>query len=283
MLIRLRKICYCLLISPRARQIWMPNRRISTCNRLFCKDERSKSDDDDDEKKPANRKKTFDPPDKSADSKDQKSSETKKSAVDFVAENKRRIAEILEYYSQYEKELAAGGYKDPDVEPLLETADDGRQQYSFEMSRGSTGVFDLDEIVEVLRREKAKDVCSIEMPQEMSYADYIVLCTPMGSRHSNAICETIYTLYKKKRSKSDPQAIVRPQKNVDWAVCDLGNIVVHVMTEEIRRRYDIETLWAVGPLYDDLTMGQTSIDKMEENFKNLKTDLEWIKNVKTKT
>lgn len=204
----------------------------------------------------------------------------KKNSVDFKTENERRIEEILEYYSQYEKELAAGGYKDPEVEPWLET-DDDKTKYSFDMTPGTKGVFDLNEIVEILRKEKARDVCSIEMPSEMSYADHLVVCTPMGSRHSNAICEKIYQLYKRKRSKNDRRTLNRAEKNTDWAVMDLGNIVVHVMTDAIRRRYDIEMLWAVGPSFDDLTVSKSSMDKMEENFNKFQEDLEWIKNVKT--
>lgn len=33
-----------------------------------------------------------------------------------------------------------------------------------------------------------------------------------------------------------------------------GNIALHVMTDDMRDKYDLETLWSVGPKFDDLSM-----------------------------
>jgi len=34
---------------------------------------------------------------------------------------------------------------------------------------------------------------------------------------------------------------------------DLGNIALHIFSARVRKIYDLETLWTVGPEYDDLT------------------------------
>ena len=34
---------------------------------------------------------------------------------------------------------------------------------------------------------------------------------------------------------------------------DLANIVLHLLTQEQREYYDLETLWTVGPEFDDST------------------------------
>jgi hypothetical protein len=34
---------------------------------------------------------------------------------------------------------------------------------------------------------------------------------------------------------------------------DLGNIALHIFSAKFRKMYDLETLWTVGPEYDDLT------------------------------
>ena len=34
---------------------------------------------------------------------------------------------------------------------------------------------------------------------------------------------------------------------------DLANIVLHLLTQEQREYYDLETLWTVGPDFDDAT------------------------------
>ncbi len=38
-----------------------------------------------------------------------------------------------------------------------------------------------------------------------------------------------------------------------WIALDLGNIILHIFLQEVRDYYDLETLWTVGPLFDDLT------------------------------
>lgn len=198
----------------------------------------------------------------------------------FERENEKRVAEILEYYAQYEKELAAGGYKDPDDENLLRTDEDRTgKAASLNLARGKTGVFDLGDLVELLRSEKALDVCCIEMPKEIVYARHMLICTAMSLRHSKALCERVREVYKWKKAPYDP-FIERPEKNLEWAALDLGNIVVHVMTEGQRRKYDIETLWAVGAEFDDLTVAKTSVDRLADEFRTAQTEMEWLKNVR---
>uniref|UniRef100_A0A915HSI2 Uncharacterized protein n=1 Tax=Romanomermis culicivorax TaxID=13658 RepID=A0A915HSI2_ROMCU len=61
----------------------------------------------------------------------------------------------MEYYSQYEKELQEGGYKDPEVE---ETWMDNRrtlaEKYPVSLERDKNGVFDVEEMVQVLNHQK---------------------------------------------------------------------------------------------------------------------------------
>lgn len=44
-----------------------------------------------------------------------------------------------------------------------------------------------------------------------------------------------------------------------------GNIALHIFRKEFRERFDLETLWAVGSKYDDLTnkMDKDADDLME--------------------
>lgn len=43
-----------------------------------------------------------------------------------------------------------------------------------------------------------------------------------------------------------------------------GNIALHVFSKEARELYDLDTLWAVGPQYDDETNKPEPISDMLE-------------------
>ncbi len=66
------------------------------------------------------------------------------------------------------------------------------------LKRGITGVFDIQELVQLLRDENMKDIAVIKVPKEMRYCDFLVLANAKSLRHLKVfyylICcfETIY-------------------------------------------------------------------------------------------
>lgn len=61
---------------------------------------------------------------------------------------------------------------------------------------GSKGVFDLDEIVQILRDERMKDICVIKVPAEQQYAQYLILATAFSARHLTSTSEYINKLVR---------------------------------------------------------------------------------------
>ncbi|KAK7070947.1 Mitochondrial assembly of ribosomal large subunit protein 1 [Halocaridina rubra] len=118
------------------------------------------------------------------------------------------------------------------------------------LERGVTGVFDVEELVDLLREDNAQDIAVIRVPSDMKYVDYMVIVTSKSQRHINALAQLVRRVYKKKRNKGDLHVILEG-KNTEWQALDLGNIALHIMTEETRESYDLETLWTVGAAFDD--------------------------------
>uniref|UniRef100_A0A090XDE1 Mitochondrial assembly of ribosomal large subunit protein 1 n=1 Tax=Ixodes ricinus TaxID=34613 RepID=A0A090XDE1_IXORI len=142
------------------------------------------------------------------------------------------------------------------------------------LERGESGVFEVEELVEVLRDEKLTDIAVIAVPEEMVYTDYLVLCTAVSPRHSRGVAEFLKKLYKRKKDKTDPTLFIEGEQCPEWKVLDMGNVVLHIFLPEAREHYDIETLWTVGSTYDDLThskddpvfnMLQQQIQLLQEN------------------
>ena len=59
---------------------------------------------------------------------------------------------------------------------------------------GKAGVFDLEEILQILRDERMRDICVIEIPPEQQYARYLVLATAFSARHLKSTSEYINKL-----------------------------------------------------------------------------------------
>ena len=117
------------------------------------------------------------------------------------------------------------------------------------------GVFDVEELTDLLREERAGDVCVIKIPKEMDYADHMILVTAKSPKHMFALATFVRRRFKHKRLKATDilPRIEGTEKSEDWVALDLGNIVLHIFTQETRDLMDLETLWTVGSQYDDLT------------------------------
>ncbi|KAJ1522230.1 hypothetical protein ONE63_002538 [Megalurothrips usitatus] len=121
---------------------------------------------------------------------------------------------------------------------------------SFE--RGLHGVFDTEELVSILKDQKADNIVVIHMPQDLGYADHMIIISGRSSRHLLAMATYVRRVFKKKMHKNDKIPIIEGQRNKseDWLALDLGNIVLHLFSKKTRELYDLESLWAVGPEFD---------------------------------
>lgn len=115
---------------------------------------------------------------------------------------------------------------------------------------GIRGVFDIDSLVEVLRKEGAEDIFVCSVPTELKYVDYLVVCSGRSHRHLTAIAEFVRYMYKVKRHSDDTLPKIEGKKSHEWMALDLGNIALHILAPKIRTSYDLESLWAIGVEYD---------------------------------
>lgn len=65
-----------------------------------------------------------------------------------------------------------------------------------------------------------------------------------------AISTFVRKLFKIKRNSAEIIPKIEGEKSRDWMALDLGNIALHVFSEEARLEYNLESLWAVGREFD---------------------------------
>ncbi|VDM34021.1 unnamed protein product [Hydatigera taeniaeformis] len=136
------------------------------------------------------------------------------------------------------------------VEPQFE------ENPEFDMTLGSHGgVFDLPEIVQFLRVENFSDIVSIRIPETVCYGNFMVIATAKSSNHVSQTSKILHQLFKIKRASSDPfPSFEGLEERADWVAVDFGNIILHMFTKvECRQMYDLESLWGIGPEFDEKT------------------------------
>ncbi|PKF70382.1 ribosome silencing factor [Pseudomonas fluvialis] len=87
---------------------------------------------------------------------------------------------------------------------------------------------------------KAKDITTIDVRGKTSITDFMVIASGTSGRHVKSLAENVLEKVKEQG--------VRPVGNEgldggEWALLDLGDVVVHVMQEATREFYDLERLW----------------------------------------
>jgi len=90
---------------------------------------------------------------------------------------------------------------------------------------------------------KAKDVVEIDVRGKTSVTDHLVIASGTSTRHVKSIADEVVRYAK----KLDCMPLgVEGEREAEWVLVDLGDVVVHVMLPRVREFYALERLWTVG-------------------------------------
>jgi ribosome-associated protein len=96
------------------------------------------------------------------------------------------------------------------------------------------------DIIAKLDDLKTKDIISIDIRKVSSLADYIIIATGTSSKHIDATATNLRAFLKtKEQGGFKPDGVAEG----GWVALDLGNIIVHLFTKEVRETYNLENLW----------------------------------------
>lgn len=92
--------------------------------------------------------------------------------------------------------------------------------------------------------KKAENVVVLDMSRISGMCDQFVICSASSKTRARAIAEHI-----EQEMKSDGVRIVHRDgiKESDWIVLDFSDVVVHIFIAELRKYYDLESLWGDAP------------------------------------
>ena len=95
-------------------------------------------------------------------------------------------------------------------------------------------------VIEKIEDMKGRDIIVLDISKKSSFADYMVVCSGNSNRHVKSIGQSVAM---ECRSEGLEPLGIEGNDVGEWALVDLSSIIVHVMTDEIRDRYQLEELW----------------------------------------
>lgn len=98
----------------------------------------------------------------------------------------------------------------------------------------------LEIVKTALEDLKAVNLVTLDVASLTPFVSQMFICTGTSSRHVKSLADNVERLAKEYHL---PVFGYEGNALSDWILVDLGEIVVHVMQQEARDFYDLESLW----------------------------------------
>lgn len=107
---------------------------------------------------------------------------------------------------------------------------------------------EVKKTVSALLDKKAEKVVVLKLKGINDITDFMVICSGNSPRQNSAISDEVQ---KKLREEFKMKAFgVEGQREADWILLDYIDFIVHVFSEESRRKYALEKLWMDAKRYN---------------------------------
>ena len=97
------------------------------------------------------------------------------------------------------------------------------------------------EVTKALDSKKGMDIKLLRINEISSLADYFLICTGTSNTHVKTLCDTVEFAMEQ---IGEPMLGREGHRGNTWELLDYGSVVIHVFTDEARKFYDLERLWA---------------------------------------
>lgn len=113
---------------------------------------------------------------------------------------------------------------------------------------------ELESAIRAAQSKKAEDLRLFDLRGVTSLTEFFLLCSGTNQRQNQAISDEILRLLKESDNRM-PLGVEGYDK-ADWILMDYGDFIVHVLSGQARKYYDLERLWRQAkelPVPEDTT------------------------------
>lgn len=95
-------------------------------------------------------------------------------------------------------------------------------------------------VIEKIEDMKGRDITKLNITEKSNFADFMVICSGNSNRHVKSIAQSVST---ECRAEGVEPLGIEGNDIGEWSLVDLGDVIVHIMTDDTRDRYQLEQLW----------------------------------------
>ncbi len=95
-------------------------------------------------------------------------------------------------------------------------------------------------VIEKIEDMKGRDITTLNIAEKSGFADVMVVASGNSTRHVKSIAQSLVIDC---RAEGVEPLGVEGSDIGEWALVDLGDVVVHIMTDDTRDKYQLEQLW----------------------------------------
>ena len=96
-------------------------------------------------------------------------------------------------------------------------------------------------VIEKIEDIKGRDIIVLDIQEKANFADFMIVCSGNSNRHVKSVAQSVAA-----ECRAEGLAPLGMEGNDigEWALVDLGDVILHVMTDEQRDKYQLEDLWS---------------------------------------
>ncbi len=89
---------------------------------------------------------------------------------------------------------------------------------------------------------KAVDIQTIDVRGKTTITDYMIVASGNSTRHVKTLADSVIT---RSKEQGMPVVGVEGERESEWILVDLADVLVHLMVPRARAFYALESLWTV--------------------------------------